>query len=91
MLWCLAPAQVIGGYMVPVNDAYGKKSLAQQHHRMRMTELATDSSTWIMMDPWECEQEGWTRTALSLERLAEYVRAVEVTTVSTPRLLEHPK
>jgi nicotinic acid mononucleotide adenylyltransferase len=70
--------QVIGGFMVPVHDAYGKKSLAPQQHRMKMAELATESSKWLTMDPWECEQEGWTRTALSLQRLAESVRGVEV-------------
>jgi len=69
---------VIGGYLVPVNDAYGKSSLAAQHHRLAMTKLAVEHSSWLMADSWEVDQDGWTRTAVSLNRLKDELADVAV-------------
>ncbi|KAM3396390.1 putative protein isoform X1 [Capsicum galapagoense] len=44
---------VIGGYMLPVNDAYKKKSLISAEHRVAMCQLACKSSELVMKDPWE--------------------------------------
>ncbi|KAK9160523.1 hypothetical protein Syun_006864 [Stephania yunnanensis] len=44
----------IGGYMSPVNGAYGKKGLIPANHRIQMCNLACRSSSFIMVDPWEC-------------------------------------
>ncbi|KAK9086667.1 hypothetical protein Syun_029061 [Stephania yunnanensis] len=44
---------VIGGYMSPVNDAYGKKGLIPANHRIQMCNLACRSSSFIVVDPWE--------------------------------------
>lgn len=37
---------VVGGYMSPVHDAYGKASLAPAHHRLSMAEAAVNSKRW---------------------------------------------
>jgi nicotinamide mononucleotide adenylyltransferase len=52
------PWEVIGGFISPTHDAYGKKSLAPMRHRINMTELALRDSDWINVDTWECAQEG---------------------------------
>ncbi|XP_075363510.1 nicotinamide/nicotinic acid mononucleotide adenylyltransferase 3 isoform X4 [Mycteria americana] len=54
--------QVIEGIMSPVNDDYGKKGLVSARHRIAMAKLALETSDWIRVDPWECEQETWTET-----------------------------
>ncbi|PVV02249.1 hypothetical protein BB560_003304 [Smittium megazygosporum] len=60
--------ELIGGYFSPVSDFYQKEGLIQAHHRVKMCELATDtSSDWIMVDPWECMQNGYQRTAVVLD------------------------
>ena len=32
-----------------------------------MAKLATESSNWIHVSEWETQQEGWSRTAVSLK------------------------
>jgi len=58
--------EVVGGYMSPVNDGYGKKGLGESHHRNNMVQLALESSDWIMCDDWETRQDGWQRTIIAL-------------------------
>ncbi|XP_048001569.1 nicotinamide/nicotinic acid mononucleotide adenylyltransferase 1 isoform X4 [Leguminivora glycinivorella] len=58
---------VVGGIMSPVHDKYGKKDLVAAHHRISMLKLALRSSAWIKVSEWETQQEGWTRTRLSLQ------------------------
>jgi nicotinamide mononucleotide adenylyltransferase len=48
--------ELIGGYLSPVADAYGKKGLVAGSHRVKMCQLATESSDFIMLDPWEAGQ-----------------------------------
>jgi nicotinic acid mononucleotide adenylyltransferase len=44
---------LLGGYMSPVGDAYDKKGLAPAEHRIKMCQLATQDSPFVMVDPWE--------------------------------------
>eukprot|EP00730_Choanoeca_flexa_P019877 TRINITY_DN9725_c0_g1_i2.p1 TRINITY_DN9725_c0_g1~~TRINITY_DN9725_c0_g1_i2.p1 ORF type:complete len:295 (+),score=36.55 TRINITY_DN9725_c0_g1_i2:34-918(+) len=62
---------VIGGYISPVHDGYGKASLVEAEHRIKMSQLAVKNSSWLLVDTWECEQDGWTKTAPSLQRFAD--------------------
>ncbi|CAI0378784.1 unnamed protein product [Linum tenue] len=45
--------RVIAGYMSPVTDVYKKPGLIPAEHRLRMCNLACESSDFIMVDPWE--------------------------------------
>ncbi|XP_057822452.2 uncharacterized protein LOC131034873 isoform X1 [Cryptomeria japonica] len=60
---------VLGGYMSPVNDAYGKKDLASAEHRIKLCELACEDSSYIMVDPWEAKQSSYQRTLTVLNRV----------------------
>ncbi|KAL7622286.1 Nicotinamide/nicotinic acid mononucleotide adenylyltransferase 1 [Parahypoxylon ruwenzoriense] len=51
-----------------VSDAYKKAGLAEAHHRVRMCELAAEeTSSWLMVDPWETLQPDYTPTAKVLD------------------------
>ena len=63
--------EVLGGYFSPVSDAYAKPGLAQWQHRVRMCELATEDSEWLMVDYWEPSQPKYIRTALVLDHFNE--------------------
>lgn len=58
---------IVGGFVSPVHDAYGKKDLVAAHHRISMLKLALRSSGWIKISEWETQQSGWTRTKMSLQ------------------------
>ncbi|XAR67364.1 Nicotinate-nucleotide adenylyltransferase [Bertholletia excelsa] len=60
---------VIGGYMSPVNDAYKKRGLVSAKHCIEMCHLACRSSDFIMVDPWEANQETFQRTLTVLCRI----------------------
>jgi hypothetical protein len=64
---------VIGGYLSPVSDAYGKLGLASRIHRMRMAELGAWSSGWLSVDGWEAASARWRR---SLEVLQHFDREI---------------
>ncbi|CAG8538141.1 5113_t:CDS:10 [Paraglomus occultum] len=60
--------EVIGGYFSPVSDHYDKKGLAPAHHRVRMCELAVETtSTWLMVDSWESLQSNYSTTVRVLD------------------------
>ncbi|ORX71328.1 Nucleotidylyl transferase [Linderina pennispora] len=64
--------ELIGGYFSPVSDYYQKEGLAPAHHRVKMCELATEtSSTWLMVDSWESLQPSYQRTAVVLDHFDE--------------------
>lgn len=67
------PIQVIGGYMSPTSDAYGKVGLASSQHRLEMCRLALkdDSNPWISVDCWEALQPVFIPTVRVLEHLEE--------------------
>ncbi|KAG8900454.1 hypothetical protein FRB99_006037 [Tulasnella sp. 403] len=66
--------EILGGYYSPVSDRYKKAGLAPAIHRVRMCELAVDqTSSWLMVDPWEASQEEYQRTAIVLEHFDEHL------------------
>eukprot|EP00811_Abedinium_folium_P035392 NODE_8188_length_1515_cov_16.369597.p1 GENE.NODE_8188_length_1515_cov_16.369597~~NODE_8188_length_1515_cov_16.369597.p1 ORF type:complete len:278 (+),score=25.44 NODE_8188_length_1515_cov_16.369597:82-915(+) len=58
---------VAGGFLSPVHQKYGKRSLVSMQHRLRMLALAVKDSDWLNVDGWECSQEGFTLTARVLD------------------------
>ena len=64
---------VVGGFLSPVHDAYGKSSLIPHHHRQAMCELAVKDSEWMSVQSWELKQKGWTTTA---DTLCKYQAAI---------------
>lgn len=68
--------EVIGGIVSPVHDAYGKKGLASQSHRLAMLQLALQSSPWIKISEWECQQETWSRTRTTLQHHQNYLNSI---------------
>ncbi|CAN0927802.1 Nicotinamide/nicotinic acid mononucleotide adenylyltransferase, partial [Linum grandiflorum] len=61
--------QVIAGYMSPVTDAYQKPGLISAADRLRMCELACESSDFVMVDPWEANQSSFQRSLTVLRRI----------------------
>jgi nicotinamide mononucleotide adenylyltransferase len=45
--------RVIGGFISPVHEAYGKKGLAPAPDRIEMVRRALVSSDWVACDEWE--------------------------------------
>ncbi|XP_065862658.1 nicotinamide/nicotinic acid mononucleotide adenylyltransferase isoform X2 [Euphorbia lathyris] len=62
--YCVAAA-----YISPVSDAYKKQGLISGIHRLRMCNLACESSDFIMVDPWEVNQSTYQRTLTVLKRI----------------------
>jgi len=59
--------EIVGGYLSPVSDQYKKPGLLSAHHRVHMCTLAAEqTSTWLMVDPWEAFQS-YQRTAVVLD------------------------
>jgi nicotinamide mononucleotide adenylyltransferase len=58
--------RVIGGFLSPVHDDYGKKELLPSEHRVKMCELAVQSSNWIDVSKWEVNQASWVRSLFVL-------------------------
>ncbi|KAI8380627.1 hypothetical protein EDC96DRAFT_6162 [Choanephora cucurbitarum] len=60
--------ELIAGYYSPVSDAYKKEGLVEAKHRVKMCELAVEStSDWLMVDSWESRQPIYQRTAVVLD------------------------
>jgi nicotinamide mononucleotide adenylyltransferase len=72
----LGTSEVIGGVISPVHDAYGKKGLVSQTHRLGMLKLALQTSSWIRVSDWETQQEGWTRTRNTLQYHQNYLNSI---------------
>ncbi|XP_076019474.1 nicotinamide/nicotinic acid mononucleotide adenylyltransferase 1-like isoform X2 [Genypterus blacodes] len=70
---------VVRGIISPVSDAYKKKGLIEACHRVEMARLATESSDWISVDPWESLQPEWMETALVLQHHYGELEAAEET------------
>ncbi|KAK7472460.1 Nicotinamide/nicotinic acid mononucleotide adenylyltransferase 1 [Stygiomarasmius scandens] len=59
--------EIVGGYLSPVSDQYVKPGLLSAEHRVKMCTLAAeDTSSWLMIDPWEAFQS-YQRTAVVLD------------------------
>eukprot|EP00045_Choanoeca_perplexa_P021810 m.7428 g.7428 ORF g.7428 m.7428 type:complete len:290 (+) comp8821_c0_seq1:56-925(+) len=78
-----AGLHVIGGYISPVHNLYGKKSLAPAHDRINMARLAVAESHWLNVDTWECAQNRWNRSAVVLQRFADDLAEFPVTIADT--------
>ncbi|KAI8984286.1 hypothetical protein BDF20DRAFT_815742 [Mycotypha africana] len=64
--------ELIAGYFSPVSDAYRKEGLAKAKDRVKMCQLAVDStSDWLMVDSWESRQTQYQRTAVVLDHFEE--------------------
>lgn len=59
--------QVIGGIISPANDSYNKPGLIASTHRCAMIKGTLQTSDWIRLSDWECKQDNWTRTRISLQ------------------------
>ncbi|CEQ39493.1 SPOSA6832_01044 [Sporobolomyces salmonicolor] len=69
--------QVVGGYLSPVNDRYAKPGLASACHRVSMCDAAvTDTSEWLMVDPWEARQPDYLPTAQVLDHFDHELNTV---------------
>ena len=70
--------EVVGGYLSPVNDSYGKVGLAQAEHRIAMCKLATEtSSDWIALDDWEATRDEYSPTAVVLDHFEREINGDE--------------
>ncbi|KAM4563964.1 nicotinamide/nicotinic acid mononucleotide adenylyltransferase 1-like [Odontesthes bonariensis] len=69
---------VVKGIISPVGDAYKKKGLIEASHRVEMARLATESSSWIKVDPWESLQLEWLETAKVVRHHYEELLAAEI-------------
>ncbi|KAJ5071983.1 nicotinamide/nicotinic acid mononucleotide adenylyltransferase 2 [Anaeramoeba ignava] len=72
----LLDQNIIGGYISPVNQKYKKKDLTVGDYRIEMCDLATKSSSWIMLDPWEALQDEYIRTKISLEHFQKEIDTI---------------
>ncbi|KAI8082673.1 uncharacterized protein B0P05DRAFT_537991 [Gilbertella persicaria] len=60
--------ELLAGYYSPVSDAYMKEGLVEAKHRVKMCQLAVEStSDWLMVDEWESRQTMYQRTAVVLD------------------------
>lgn len=68
---------VVAGYLSPVNDRYAKLGLASADHRVEMCRLATtETSEWLMVDPWEARQPRYLPTAQVLDHFDHEINQV---------------
>jgi len=86
---------IVGGFLSPVHNAYGKAGLVPDFHRIRMCQLGAESSDWISVATWETKQTAWTQTYQVLEVYQKaindakpYKRSVQVKLICGADLLE---
>lgn len=76
---------MLGGFISPVHVAYGKPSLVSNFHRVNMVGGSLEDSSWISVDPWECQQAGYSTTEVVLhEHFTAKLRGVQVAGASAP-------
>ena len=59
--------EIVGGYISPVSDAYKKDGLEKADARVKMCQLATRGSDWLMVDNYEGLSLEYVRTAKVLD------------------------
>ncbi len=68
---------VVGGYFSPCHEDYVKTKPyynSNLYKRLYDCELAVDSSSWLMVDPWEClYNRTYTNFTLTIKRLQKYL------------------
>jgi len=68
--------EIVGGYLSPVSDMYKKPGLLSAKHRAHMCNLgAEQTSSWLMVDPWEAFQS-YQRTAVVLDHFDHEINTV---------------
>ena len=82
---------LIGGYFSPTSDGYKKPGLAPSIHRVEMCRLATEHSTWIMVDPWEASQSQWQRTVFVLDHFHQELNVKPAAVASSFGTGKRPK
>ena len=70
--------EVVGGVISPTNDKYKKKGLVLGKHRVKMVELATQTSNWIKCSSWEVEQDEWKETLKVMDRFQSTISSGEI-------------
>ncbi|GJJ11289.1 hypothetical protein Clacol_005521 [Clathrus columnatus] len=69
--------EIVGGYLSPVSDKYVKPGLLSSYHRVKMCALASEeTSSWLMVDPWEAFQPEYQRTAVVLDHFDHEINTV---------------
>ncbi|RCH79771.1 hypothetical protein CU098_007498, partial [Rhizopus stolonifer] len=69
--------ELLAGYYSPVSDAYMKEGLVEAKHRVKMCQLAVEStSDWLMVDEWESRQTMYQRTAVVLDHFDHELNTV---------------
>jgi len=69
--------EIVAGYLSPVSDKYQKPGLVSAEHRINMCRLAaTESSSWLMVDPWEATRKEYQRTAVVLDHVDHEINTV---------------
>ncbi|XP_051164530.1 nicotinamide/nicotinic acid mononucleotide adenylyltransferase 3 isoform X2 [Leptopilina boulardi] len=58
---------VVGGVISPVHESYSRKELTSSSHRLAMLRLALENNDWIRLSSWECRQNSWSKTKISLQ------------------------
>lgn len=61
--------EIVGGFITPVSDGYGKKGLEKSLHRVNMCKEAVEDSDWIAVDTWESDQAEWKPTLQVLKHI----------------------
>ncbi|THH19189.1 hypothetical protein EW146_g1931 [Bondarzewia mesenterica] len=68
--------EIVAGYLSPVSDQYKKPGLLSGAHRVNMCTLAAEeTSSWLMVDPWEAFQS-YQRTAVVLDHFDYEINTV---------------
>lgn len=69
--------ELLTGYYSPVSDYYMKEGLAKAEDRVKMCQLAVETtSDWLMVDSWEARQETYSRTAVVLDHFDNELNTV---------------
>ncbi|GET87690.1 hypothetical protein, conserved [Leishmania tarentolae] len=64
---------VLGGFLSPVSDGYGKPGLRSAADRVQIIRKALCQHPELNLDTWECQQPTYTRTLFVLQALEEHV------------------
>ena len=75
--------KVVGGYLSPVNDAYGKVGLLDFQTRAAMCNAALADNAWISVDCWEGMQSEYQRSYIVLSHLVKEAREYYSSTATT--------
>jgi nicotinamide mononucleotide adenylyltransferase len=69
--------ELLTGYYSPVSDYYMKEGLAKAEDRVKMCQLAVETtSNWLMVDSWEPRQTTYQRTAIVLDHFDHELNTV---------------